>query len=71
MQGHGKCIEACLRDGALIMKDGKAEVVPALCAGCGACVPACPEGAIQIAGSTLEQYEAMVDMIVNDEIIQD
>ncbi len=70
-KGHGKCIEACLRDGALIMKDGKAEVVPALCAGCGACVPACPEGAIQIAGSTLEQYEAMVDMIVNDEIIQD
>ncbi len=70
-KGHGKCIEACLRDGALIMKDGKAEVVPALCAGCGACVSACPEGAIEIAGSTLKQYEAMVDMIVNDEIIQD
>ncbi|WP_461833250.1 CoB--CoM heterodisulfide reductase iron-sulfur subunit A family protein [Desulfothermus sp.] len=70
-KGHGKCIEACLRDGALIMKDGKAEVVPALCAGCGACVPVCPEGAIQIAGSTLKQYEAMVDAIVNDEIIQD
>ncbi len=70
-KGHGECIKACLRDGALVMEQGKAKVVPALCSGCGACVPACPEGAIQIAGATLKQYEAMVDMIVNDELILD
>ncbi len=70
-QGEGKCIEACLKEGAIVMAEGKARVVPALCAGCGACVPACPNGAIHLKNSTLEQYEAMVDMIVSDEFIDE
>ena len=70
-KGHKKCIEACLKDGAIVFEKGKAKVVPALCLGCGACVPACPEGAIELKGYTLDQYRAMVDMIVNDEIIAD
>jgi heterodisulfide reductase subunit A len=39
-------------------------VNPALCKGCGICVPPCPETAIDINGWTLRQYEAMVDAIV-------
>jgi heterodisulfide reductase subunit A len=39
-------------------------VNPALCSGCGACVAVCPTRAIDLAGSTLDQYEAMVDAIL-------
>jgi heterodisulfide reductase subunit A len=55
-----------------IEEDGKkvqrAEVNPALCTGCGACVAVCPENAINVKGWTLKQYEAMVDMIVSEEV---
>ncbi len=74
--GTGRCVEACLQEGALRMveieEDGKkvqrAEVNPAVCTGCGACVAVCPENAINVKGWTLKQYEAMVDMIVSDEV---
>lgn len=74
-QGTGACVEACLKSGAIEMveeeRNGKvvrrARVIPALCAGCGACVAVCPTGAIQLKGSTLEQYEAIVDAIVSCE----
>ena len=73
--GCGACIEACLGDEALEMVDvtnddqtvQKARVIPARCLGCGACVAVCPENAIDIAGWTLKQYEAMVDRIVAGE----
>ncbi len=73
-EGTGACVEACLREGAIRLveaeKDGRkvrrAEVVSALCLGCGACVATCPTGAIQVKGSTLAQFEAMVDAIVAD-----
>jgi len=45
-------------------EDGKqlqrAVVTPANCVGCGACVSVCPNGAIDVQGWTLAQYEAMV-----------
>ncbi|NIQ91292.1 MAG: CoB--CoM heterodisulfide reductase iron-sulfur subunit A family protein [Deltaproteobacteria bacterium] len=74
--GTGSCVESCLQEGALQMveveEDGKkvqrAEVNPALCTGCGACVAVCPENAINVKGWTLKQYEAMVDMIVSEEV---
>jgi heterodisulfide reductase subunit A len=75
--GTGACVEACLNDGALNLVemdiDGKkvkrARVAPTFCLGCGACVAVCPENAIDINGWTLKQYEAMVDMIVSDDVV--
>jgi len=74
--GIGACVKACLREEALSLvemevggkKVRRAEVNPALCNGCGACVAVCPENAINVKGWTLKQYEAMVDMIVADDI---
>jgi len=74
--GTGACVEACLSDGALNLVemevDGqklkRAQVTPAFCLGCGACVAVCPENAIDINGWTLKQYEAMVDRIVSDDV---
>ncbi|MGE4290716.1 MAG: CoB--CoM heterodisulfide reductase iron-sulfur subunit A family protein [Desulfovibrio sp.] len=73
-QGNGACVEACLSEGALSLVqmelDGetvtRAQVSPALCLGCGACVAVCPENAIDVNGSTLAQYEEMVEMIVSE-----
>ncbi len=73
----GACVEACIREGGLVMKDvdieGKTRkqpvVTPALCLGCGACVAVCPHNAIDVAGWTLRQYEAMVDRIVMEEAV--
>ncbi|HBZ55156.1 MAG TPA: disulfide reductase, partial [Syntrophobacteraceae bacterium] len=75
-QGTGACVAACLREGALGLVAmevagqtvQRAQVTSALCMGCGACVAVCPENAIELKGWTLKQYEAMVDMIVADEM---
>ncbi|MCX5891566.1 MAG: CoB--CoM heterodisulfide reductase iron-sulfur subunit A family protein [Deltaproteobacteria bacterium] len=77
--GAGACVEACLAEGALTLveqmvegrKVRRAQVNPALCLGCGACVAVCPENAINLQGWTLKQYEAMVDLIVSDEYLED
>jgi heterodisulfide reductase subunit A len=74
--GTGACVEACLCEGALEMVETemngewvqRAQVKPALCSGCGACVAVCPENAINVKGWTLKQYEAMVDRIVSDAV---
>lgn len=75
-KGRGACVEACLREGALRLEEvegegtmvRKAKVFPALCLGCGACAAVCPEGAIQLKGWTLTQYEEMVDMLVKEDL---
>jgi heterodisulfide reductase subunit A2 len=75
-KGTGACVEACLSDGALSMvemeiggqKVQRAQVTPAFCLGCGACVAVCPENAIDVNGWTLKQYEAMVDALVSEEV---
>ena len=78
--GTGACVEACLAEGALTLVDAdggrakrceRAQVNPALCLGCGACVAVCPENAINLQGWTLKQYEAMVEMIVSDEYLEE
>jgi heterodisulfide reductase subunit A len=74
--GTGACVKACIIDGALRLVEmeingqivRRAQVSPALCLGCGACVAVCPENAINVAGWTLSQYEAMVDRIVAEEV---
>jgi heterodisulfide reductase subunit A len=39
-----------------------------MCVGCGACAAVCPPRAINVAGWTLDQFDAMVDAIVADDI---
>jgi heterodisulfide reductase subunit A len=72
--GNGKCVEVCAYEDAITLEkftvDGKevqrAVVTPANCVGCGSCVSACPNRAIDLQGWTLKQYEAMIQAIVAD-----
>jgi heterodisulfide reductase subunit A len=67
-------VKACEYEGAIaleIISEGGKEVKRAVitaanCVGCGACVAACPNSAIDIQGWTLAQYNAMVDAIAID-----
>ena len=72
--GNGACVEVCEYEDAIALKrmtvDGRevqrAVVTPANCSGCGNCVSACPNRAVDVQGWTLAQYEAMVDAITLD-----
>jgi len=74
--GTGRCVEECPYTGAIELVemeiDGqrvkRARVNAAICTGCGACVAVCPTRAIQIAGWSLDQFDAMVDAIARDEL---
>ena len=72
--GTGACVEVCLYEGAIALQTfeengeqiKRAVITPANCVGCGACVSACPNQAIDVQGWTLAQYEAMVEAIGAD-----
>lgn len=73
-EGTGACVEVCCYEDAIALEimtvDGqdvqRAVVTPANCVGCGNCVSACPNRAINVQGWTLEQYEAMVEALALD-----
>ncbi|MEA3438659.1 MAG: CoB--CoM heterodisulfide reductase iron-sulfur subunit A family protein [Chloroflexota bacterium] len=72
--GTGVCVEVCSYEDAIALQtftvDGsqvqRAVVSPANCVGCGCCVSACPNRAINVQGWELDQYEAMVDVFAMD-----
>jgi heterodisulfide reductase subunit A len=72
--GTGACVEVCEYEDAITletilfngMQVRRAVITPANCSGCGNCVSACPNRAIDVQGWTLGQYEAMVDAIAMD-----
>jgi len=72
--GSGQCVEVCCYEDAIALQTfsengkelKKAVVTPANCVGCGVCVSACPNHAIDVQGWTLMQYEAMLDVIAAD-----
>ncbi|MGB7117273.1 MAG: 4Fe-4S dicluster domain-containing protein, partial [Anaerolineales bacterium] len=72
--GTGACVEVCSYEDAIALQTftingtqvQRAVVSPANCVGCGCCVSACPNRAINVQGWELEQYEAMVDVFAMD-----
>ncbi len=72
--GTGACVEVCSYEDAIALQTftingsqvQRAVVSPANCVGCGCCVSACPNRAIDVQGWELEQYEAMVDVFAMD-----
>lgn len=73
-EGTGACVEECQYQQAITLVDvpvngvvvKRAQINPALCRGCGMCVPVCPHRAIQLEGCRLDQFDAMVDAIAAD-----
>ncbi len=71
-EGAGLCVEECEYEGAIALVEQavegqtvrRAQVNPGLCSGCGACVAVCPQGAIELNGWRIDQYEAMIDGLV-------
>ncbi len=61
--GCEACLTECSYTGAIFQNPTtrKAEVNAALCKGCGACVAVCEPRALDLAGWSIDQMEAMVD----------
>jgi heterodisulfide reductase subunit A len=68
----GECWKTCPYDGAVEkVRQGEKEVAyihPALCKGCGGCVPQCPVEAIDLEGCTDAQVKAMIDALVREAV---
>jgi heterodisulfide reductase subunit A2 len=69
--GCGLCVAECNYHGTLFLKDisengesnNKAFISPSGCKGCGACAAVCTPRAISVKGWTLDQFDAIVDML--------
>ena len=72
--GCALCLDECSYEGALRMvgSEGaqRAEVNPVICSGCGCCVAVCEPRAIDINGWTLDQFDAIIDAIVEGEEVK-
>jgi len=72
--GSGECVQVCAYEDAISLQQvnvngnmaERAVVIPANCVGCGSCVSACPNRAIDLKGWTLDQYDAMIDALTAD-----
>ena len=72
--GTGACVEVCSYEDAITVQEmtiagkvvKKAVITPANCTGCGNCVSACPNRAIEVQGWTIPQYDAMLDALTID-----
>ncbi len=64
--GCGLCLAECAFSCAITVPEGSRIPVvnPAICKGCGMCMAVCPPRAITVRGWELDQFEAMVDAIV-------
>ena len=60
------CLRECVFDAPFINANGKAEIEPAKCQGCGNCASACPAGAIQLLTFTDKQEEALYGNILEE-----
>jgi heterodisulfide reductase subunit A len=58
------CLRECVFDAPFINVDGKAEIDPAKCQGCGNCAAACPARAIQLLTFTESQENALYSSIL-------
>jgi heterodisulfide reductase subunit A len=66
-----KCLASCPYDAITAVKtDGRtvAEISPAVCKGCGGCVPVCPENAIDLLGYTDAQMRASIDSLAKEPV---
>jgi len=72
--GTGECVKVCNYEDAITVKEvevngqtlKRAVVTPANCTGCGCCVSACPNQAVEVQGWTIPQYDAMLDALAMD-----
>jgi len=46
----GDCLDACFNDAIVAANGGGVAILAELCAGCGACLPACAFGLIRLDG---------------------
>lgn len=61
------CLRECVFDAPFVNENGKAEIDPAKCQGCGNCASACPAKAIQLLTFTDAQENALFKSILQEE----
>jgi heterodisulfide reductase subunit A len=61
------CLRECVFDAPFVNENGKAEIDPAKCQGCGNCASACPAKAIQLLTFTEAQENALFKNIIQEQ----